>query len=86
MGIERYSADVFETIRTEIANPILKFILAVAVIYFLYGVAQFIINREDSSKAGEGKQHMLWGLIGLAIIISVFGVVNLISSFLGGLK
>ena len=68
-----------------IVNPLLKLMLAAAVLYFLWGVASFMMNREDESKANEGKQHMLYGVIGLAIILGAFGIVNVIANFLDSL-
>ncbi|HEY9583040.1 MAG TPA: hypothetical protein VJK09_01875 [Candidatus Paceibacterota bacterium] len=71
-------------IRTEIVNPIIKLLIAVAVVYFLFGVVKYFIgsrDRADSQGAEEGKQHMLWGIIGVAITISAFGIVNLIANF-----
>ncbi|HEY4493771.1 MAG TPA: hypothetical protein VJB98_04105 [Candidatus Paceibacterota bacterium] len=73
-------------IKTEIVNPILKLLIALAVIYFLFGVVKYFIGareRADSQGAAEGKNHMLWGIIGVAITISAFGIVNLIASFVG---
>lgn len=71
-------------ISTEIINPIIKLLIAGAVIYFLYGVVKFLIGsreRSDSQEAVEGKNHMLYGIIGIAITISAFGIVNLIANF-----
>ena len=69
--------DAITIFRTGIINPALKFLLAASVLYFLFGVVQFMQNREDEEK----KKHLLWGTIGLVIVVSAFGIVNLISSF-----
>ena len=75
-----------ENLKTVIVNPLLKLLLAAAVIYFLWGVAQFVLNRNEETKAGEGRQHMLYGVIGLAVILGVFGIVNVIVDFLKNFK
>ncbi|HEY4483120.1 MAG TPA: hypothetical protein VI953_03030 [Candidatus Paceibacterota bacterium] len=69
-----------------IVNPLLKLMLAAAVLYFLWGVASFMMNRDETSKATEGKTHMVYGVIGVAIILGAFGIVNLIANLLSSLK
>jgi len=67
-----------------IVNPLLKLILAAAVIYFFWGVIKYFIGaheRSDSAEASEGRAHMLWGIIGIAVIISVMGIKELIQNF-----
>ena len=78
--------DFVTKLQGAIVNPLLKLMLAAATLYFLWGVASFMMNREDTTKAGEGKQHMLWGIIGLAVILGAFGIVNVIADVLRALK
>jgi|SRR3989338_3028078 len=66
-----------------ILNPLIYFLGAVAFAYFLYGLVKFIANSENDEKREEGKNHMLYGIIGLAIIIAVFGIMRLIMNSLG---
>jgi len=41
------------------------------------------MNRDKEDKRTAGKQHMIWGIIGMAIMVSVFGIINLIMSTIG---
>ena len=66
-----------ENVTREIVNPIIAVIFAAALVYFLWGLAMFILNANDSSKRVQYKQHMLWGVIGLVIMVSVFGIIQL---------
>ena len=66
-----------------IVNPIIYFLFALAFLYFLYGVLIFIINADDESKRAIGKQHMFWGLIGLFIMVSVYGILDVVISTMG---
>ncbi|MEK7535827.1 MAG: hypothetical protein AAB590_02325 [Patescibacteria group bacterium] len=74
--------DAVKNIKTELINPALKLLVALSVIYFLWGVLQFMLHREDEDK----KKHLLWGVIGVAITISAFGIVNLIVNFVSSVK
>lgn len=60
-----------------IVNPLIGMLFAIAIVYFLYGVYQFIANAESEDKKTAGKQHMIWGIVGLTIMIGVFGIIQL---------
>ena len=57
--------------------------LGVAVLFFLYGVMQFIIHAADVKERDEGKRLMLWGIIALAVAFSIFGLVEILGGTLG---
>ena len=61
-----------------IINPIIGFLFALAVVYFLYGVFEFIANGANDEKKTTGKAHMMWGIIGLTIMMGVFMIMNMI--------
>lgn len=69
-----------EKIKTQILNPFVSLLLGLAVVYFLYGVVRFIVDYGNEATRAEGKKHMIWGIVGLAIMISVYGIINLISN------
>ena len=79
-------ASVDETIRKvnkAIINPLIVLMFAIAVIYFAYGVFEFIKDGDSSDAREKGKQHIIWGLIGMAIMASVFFIMQLILGTLG---
>ncbi len=66
-----------------IINPIIMLLFAVAVLVFLYGVFQYVRNSDSEDGRLEGQRHMLSGVFGLFIMISVFGIINLILNSIG---
>jgi len=66
-----------------IINPIIYFLFAIAVVYFLYGLAQYLLSPDNEEVNQASKKHMLWGIIGLFIMMSVFGIMQLISNTIG---
>jgi len=56
---------------TMIINPLILLLFALAVVYFLYGVLEFLMNQENEEKKTSGKSHMLWGVIGIAIMLGL---------------
>ncbi len=61
----------------EIINPIIGVLFAGALAYFLYGLAIYVINSGDPGKRKDGQNHMQWGLIGLAVMVSAWGLIQL---------
>ena len=49
-----------------------------SIIMFFYGLALFLFNSEGGEK-DKGRKHMLYGVIGLFIIFSVWGVISIIT-------
>ena len=70
-------------VNTFILNPFIAFLFAVALAYFVYGVIEFLMNGDSDEARSTGKQHMLWGVIGMFIMMSVFGIMQLIITTLG---
>jgi MFS superfamily sulfate permease-like transporter len=68
-----------------VVNPLIGFMMAVAVLVFIWGVAEFLRNQgQESGEAREkGKRHMFYGIIGLLIMVSVFGIMRLMKDTFG---
>jgi hypothetical protein len=63
---------------TLIINPLIELLFALAVVYFLYGALEFIMNQENDEKKTTGKSHMLWGVIGITIMFGVWAILGII--------
>lgn len=61
-----------------IINPLIMLLFALAVVFFLYGVFEFISNQEDEEAKTKGKSHMIWGIVGITIMMGVFTIMNII--------
>jgi uncharacterized membrane protein YidH (DUF202 family) len=77
--------DIIQRINEAILQPIATLLMAVAVAYFLFGVMKFVQNQDNEDAQTEGKKHMLWGVVGLFIMVSVWGILNFINSFFAGI-
>lgn len=70
--------NLINSILENIVNPIIILMLAVAVLIFLWGVFEFIRNAESPEDRKTGGKHMLFGAIGLFIMVTAYGILNLI--------
>ncbi len=68
-----------------IINSILvPMLFAISFIVFLYGIAQaYIFSRGDMTKVEEGHKLLLWGIIGFVVMISLWGLVNVVANTFG---
>lgn len=66
-----------------VVNPIIKVAFAVAIIIFIYGIFEFMRNSDNPEARKQGQWHMLWGLVGLAIMVAVFTIVRIFLNTLG---
>ncbi len=59
-------------------------IFAFAFASFIWGVVNyFFLSAGDEGKRAEGKQFVFWGILGMVVLLSVWGFVNLVLSTLG---
>lgn len=61
-----------------IINPLIVLLFALAVVFFIYGLASYLLSPDNEEKRKTSKDHMLWGIIGMFIMVAVFGIMSLI--------
>lgn len=76
--------NIIQKFTDAILQPLVALLMAVAVGYFLFGVMKFVKDQDSEDAQVEGKRHMLWGIIGIAIMVSVYGILNFINSIVLG--
>lgn len=69
---------LISNIVNNILNPVIGLMVAIAVIVFLWGAFKFIKNADNSEERKKGSLSMMWGAIGLFIMMSAYGILNLI--------
>ncbi len=66
-----------------IINPILALIFAAALLVFIWGVVEYMWGlSKDGKNSPEGKQHMLWGLIGMFLMVGAYAILKVIANTL----
>jgi len=66
-----------------IVNPLIILMFSLALVGFLWGVKDYIVNADDQEARAKGTQHMLWGIVGMLIMISTFTIMRLILQSFG---
>ena len=58
-------------------------VVALAVLFFFWGLAMYILNAGDEEKRDKGRSIMIWGVIALFVMVSVWGLVRIIGNTFG---
>jgi len=72
-----------QKVTTEIIDPIITLIALAAFALFVWGVVTFIRNADNEEKRSTGQQHMIWGIVGLALIFGAAAIVNWLKRLIG---
>lgn len=62
---------------------VVPIIIGFALIAFLWGVLKYLFAGSDEKQREESKQFMLWGIIGLTVMVSVWGLVSVLANVFG---
>jgi hypothetical protein len=63
-------------------NAIIPILIALAVVYFVWGVVTYVVASDEEAKK-TGRDRIIFGIIGLAVIIGMWGLVNLLRNTFG---
>ena len=67
-----------------INTVIVPIIFALAFAFFVWGLVKyFFLHVDDEKKRAEGRQFVLWGVLVMAVLFSVWGLLNMLLSTLG---
>lgn len=67
-----------------INGTVIYLLFALAFIFFLWGVFKyFILGGASDETREEGKKFIVWGIVALAVMVSVWGLVNLLVDTFG---
>lgn len=79
MTIEELLMQAYDDILRPIS--ILLFVIAFAI--FIWGIVESIRDSEGDKGRETGKKNMIWGMVGMVIMVSVFGIINIIIGTIG---
>ncbi|MEK7669138.1 MAG: hypothetical protein AAB350_00905 [Patescibacteria group bacterium] len=69
-------------IATYILNPLIILGFTVATIFLFYGIAE-MIYKSDSSDLGKNRSNVMYGVVGLFVMFSVYGILRLVLATFG---
>jgi len=66
----------------DIVNVATPVVVGIALIAFFWGLAKFIFSAGDEEKRESGKHIMIWGIVALFVMVSIWGIVRFIGDAL----
>lgn len=66
----------------QLFNAVIPVLIALGVLYFVWGVITYVMAGDEEAKSA-GRDRIIFGIIGLAVIIGVWGLVNFLRNTFG---
>lgn len=63
-------------------DQLVVFLIALAVVWFIWNVVKYTMSDDEEGK-GKAKTQMIYGIIAIAVIVSVWGLVALLQNIFG---
>lgn len=76
-------ADLVIRITREILNPLIVLVFLLAVAAFAWGMVMYLSAQGSDDKVQKGKKIMWFGIIGMFVLASIWGIVALLCDFFG---
>ena len=86
IAINTARAATIEGIISKVKDVLLKVVsllIIVGTVVFMWGIIRYISAGDDETKVEEGRNLIIFGLIGLAVMVSVWGLVKIIADTFG---
>lgn len=71
---------------TDLITTALPVVAGLALVVFFWGLAKFILKAGDETARAEGKQVMVWGIIALFVLVSIWGIISFITGEIFGIS
>lgn len=72
--------NIFNWASCTLIKSIVPFLFSLATVAFIWGIIQFFLNPDNEEKRKAGKSFMIWGLITLFVMLSMWGIVGVLSN------
>ncbi len=66
-----------------IAGKLFPFVIALAVLYYVFQAFQLVQNAENESKRKQYQESLFWGVIFIAVMVSIWALVALVTNTIG---
>lgn len=67
----------------DVVKAVFPILIGLAAIYFVWGLLKYVGSSGDDAKKEEARGTMLYGIIIIAVILGIWGLADLVLSFVG---
>ncbi len=80
MLVQKTTEEIIDSVVNVIINPAIGLLFVVALLVMFWGIFEFIKNVDDEAGRSAGKRHLIWGVIGMFIMVSAVAIVMIIQA------
>ena len=66
-----------------IVNMLVPIVTTLAIVFFFYGLAKYVLNAGDEEKKAEGKNIMIWGVLAMFVLVTLWGIIAFMQKTVG---
>jgi hypothetical protein len=66
-----------------IVNLLVPLVSTLAIVFFFYGLAKYVLNSGDEDKKEEGKNIMIWGVLAMFVLVTIWGIIGFLQKTAG---
>lgn len=66
-----------------ILNPVMALLFVAGFLVFLWGIVEFmsgLSSGEGGEKVTNGKSHMLWGVVGMFVMVAAYAILKMVQA------
>jgi hypothetical protein len=71
-------SDLLNYVTCIIGSSVVPLIFILAIASFVWGVVQYVMNADSEEKRSKGRSFMIWGIIALVVMVSIWGLVGIL--------
>ena len=76
-------SEILGRLQSEVLQPVMTVVFAAGFFLFIWGLVKFLWNVEDGSGQIEGKSHIVWGVVGMFVMVSIWSIIALLDNTFG---
>jgi hypothetical protein len=66
-----------------IVGLLVPLVSTLAIVFFFYGLAKYVLNAGDEEKKAEGKNIMIWGVLAMFVLVTIWGIIGFLQKTIG---
>lgn len=66
-----------------IINPIILLVFSIGFLWFMWGLVAVLWNLKSGEVTQESKDRIIWGIVGMFIMVTVWGIISLVTNTFG---
>ena len=74
-------ADLIRSV-TNIVSLLIPLVIGLAILFFFWGIARFILSADNEEKRKQTKHLLIWGVVAMFVLVSIWGIISVLQETL----